>query len=478
MNKAPVSISTKIVGLYVFLLFCRILEMLPVVGLGELRLMLLVTAVALVIVFATGNLVRALKTPLGVLLIAWTCWMVICMPFSTWRSETLNQFANNWLKSLAVFVIVAGLGSTLLSYRRVISAMGWAAAAASLVVLPGIASAGNGNGANDRLIGVGTLSNPNEIAFHLWLGMSFLLLLAARSGRLRKLIVIAVCCFELVLIVKTVSREGLLLALAAFALAFFRVSAFNRIKLIAAALGVCVFAALSLSHEAMERYMTLFNSHESGVAASSAEASSRMRQQKLMESIELTLRNPIFGVGMGVFMPASVEIAKESGAKVDWEVSHNSYTQVSSELGFPGILLLLTIYVTAWRQLWQIDRAAKRSERDDIRRLAFALRVALVILCIHFCFDSMAYVFYMPLVMGLVAAFSLVYGPIVLGEAQDEEAAEILPQDLLPQLTPPPVPQYAYGAPDAAPKSPSATGRNPYRFGRRRATRMSDRPSA
>lgn len=465
MSEERGSISTKIVGLYVFLLFCRILEMLPVFGLGQLRLMMLVTVVALVVVFATGNLVRALKTPLGILLIAWTCWMVICMPFSTWRSETLNQFANNWLKSLAVFFIVAGLGSTIANYRTTISAMGWAAAAASLVVLPGIASAGNGNGANDRLIGVGTLSNPNEIAFHLWLGMSFLLLLVAWSGRVKKFILIAVCCFELVLIVKTVSREGLLLGLAAFALALVRVSTFNRIKLITAAFAVCVFAILSLSRESMERYMTLFNSHESGVAASSAEASSRMRQQKLMESIELTLRNPIFGVGMGVFMPASVEIAKEKGSKVDWQVSHNSYTQVSSELGFPGILLLLAVYATAWRQLRRIDKAAKRLEREDIRRLAFALSIALIVLFIHFCFDSMAYVFYMPLVMGLIAAFALAYGPVVLGETGSEEAA-----DLRPQTAPTLTPQYAYQPAAAASKPParSAPTRNPYRFGRRR----------
>src|ERR1700745_3653360 len=90
------SVTAKLVALYVFLLFCRILEMLQVFGLGELRLMMLITIVALVVVFATGNLVRALKTPIGVLLIAWTLWMIVCMPFSSWRSETLNQFANNW----------------------------------------------------------------------------------------------------------------------------------------------------------------------------------------------------------------------------------------------------------------------------------------------------------------------------------------------------------------------------------------------
>ena len=191
-------IATRLVALYMFLLFCRILEMLPFFGLGHLRLMVLVTVAALLVVFLTGNLVRALKTPIGALLIAWTAWMVVCMPFSTWRSETLDQFLNNWLKSLMVFFIVAGLASTTGAFEKVTSAMGWAAAAACIVVLPGISAAGTGNGANDRLYGVGTLSNPNEIAFHLWLGMSFLVLLAVRGKALKKWFLFAICGFELV----------------------------------------------------------------------------------------------------------------------------------------------------------------------------------------------------------------------------------------------------------------------------------------
>ena len=123
-------IATRLVALYVFLLFCRILEMLPFFGLGHLRLMVLVTMAALLVVFLTGNLVRALRTSIGALLIAWTAWMVVCMPFSTWRSETLDQFLNNWLKSLMVFFIVAGLASTTSAFEKVTAAMGWAAAAA------------------------------------------------------------------------------------------------------------------------------------------------------------------------------------------------------------------------------------------------------------------------------------------------------------------------------------------------------------
>jgi O-antigen ligase len=165
------------------------------------------------------------------------------------------------------------------------------------------------------------------------------------------------------------------------------------------------------------------------------------------------MRHPIFGVGMGVFMPASVEIAKERGHRADWEVSHNSYTQVSSELGLPGILLLLAIFGTAFRQVWRVDRAARQLGRQDIRQTAFVLLLALTVLSVHFCFDSMAYVFYMPLVMGLVAAFALAYHDFGVAS----EADNLSPSDARAVSRP------AGFRPVAA----HAT-RNPYRFGRRR----------
>jgi O-antigen ligase len=259
----------------------------------------------------------------------------------------------------------------------------------------------------------------------------------------------------MLLILKTVSREGLLLALVVFILALLRVSAANKVKLIAAGMTLCLVAAFTLSRESLDRYLTLFTSSVStSEAAASATASSRMRHQKLMESIELTLRHPIFGVGMGVFMPASVEIAKERGGHLDWEVSHNSYTQVSSELGLPGLLLLLALYATGFRQILRINGEAKRAGRDDVRQMAFALLIALTVLCVHFCFDSMAYVFYMPLILGLIAAFAKAYG----------EPDSLVPAEA---ATPVELRQIHYKEPEI-PAAVSAASRNPYRFGRRR----------
>ena len=458
--------STRILIVYVFLLFCRILEMTGLIGIENLRLLLVISSIALLVVLITGNVIRAIKTELGALLIALTSWMVVAMPFSSWRSETLNQFLNNWLKSLMVFMIVAGLTVGVPTFRRLMRTMGWAAAASSILVIPGAFSGGGGD---DRLVGVGTLSNPNEIAFHLWLGMPFLIYLITQSKAVKKIILIGICGFELLMIVKTVSREGLLLAAAIGLITLLRVSVGNKMKLLITFAVLVLVAAITLSRESIERYMTLFSSNTNTEAAQSAALSAKTRSQKLQESIELTLKNPIFGVGMGVFMPASVDLTKAKGGTVDWQVSHNSYTQVSSELGFPGFFLLIALYVSAFRQVIRTDKKAKAAGREDIRNIAFALLLALVVLSIHFCFDSMAYLFYLPLMMGLVTAFVGTYGH-QLADQFGGEPAGVTSHETTADITPSFQPTVAWGTTprQEVPVRP-ATARNPYRLGRKRA---------
>jgi O-antigen ligase len=259
------------------------------------------------------------------------------------------------------------------------------------------------------------------------------------------------------LIIKTVSREGLLVSLVVITIAVIRVSLSNKVKIFVAAAVLMVLAIGTLPQESLSRYLTLFSSDVSGAAAASAELSSRTRKQKLRESIELTLQHPIFGVGMGVFMPASVELAKSNRDRPEWAMSHNSYTQVSSELGFPGFLILLSICGAGFVQIWRLDRSARRAGRSDVRQVCTALWVALVVLWLHFCFDAMAYVFYLPLVMGIVQAFVMAYKGSMVERANPAVAAEIAPLQAKWHIAKP-------GAPAAA-----LARRNPYRFGRRRS---------
>jgi hypothetical protein len=129
------------------------------------------------------------------------------------------------------------------------------------------------------------------------------------------------------------------------------------------------------------------------------------------------------------------------------------------------LLILLAICGTAFRQIWRVNRAAKLARRDDIRQYSFVLLIAMSILCFHFCFDSMAYVFYLPLMLGLVAAFANAYRPLVLGDPMSE-AIPVLSPTMLDRLSTTPVDRQAESKHSTTPVALSA--RNPYRFGRRR----------
>jgi hypothetical protein len=51
----------------------------------------------------TGRMKAILRMPLGKVLIAFTCWVMICVPFSVWRGGSLTIF----LITLQALVLVA-----------------------------------------------------------------------------------------------------------------------------------------------------------------------------------------------------------------------------------------------------------------------------------------------------------------------------------------------------------------------------------
>ena len=85
------------------------------------------------------------------------------------------------------------------------------------------------------------------------------------------------------------------------------------------------------------------------------------------------MEHPIFGVGPGIFTVGEADLAKSEGQAAQWHVSHNSYTQVSSEMGIPGLLLYLA---ALWGTLSNIVWFRRRSRIDPATRTFQALRIA------------------------------------------------------------------------------------------------------
>ena len=100
-------------------------------------------------------------------------------------------------------------------------------------------------------------------------------------------------------------------------------------------------------------------------------ASSEGRKALLIQSISMTFQHPLLGVGPGVFSYVSWDQRKNtSGSGGQLLVSHNTYTQVSSETGIPGFLLFVSgVYlcfkytIRNYRRLRETDPVLAQSTR-------------------------------------------------------------------------------------------------------------------
>jgi O-antigen ligase len=125
----------------------------------------------------------------------------------------------------------------------------------------------------------------------------------------------------------------------------------------------------------------------------------------LKSSIQFTMQHPIFGVGPGEFSDYEAAFAKSESRRAAWQVTHNAYTQVSSEAGIPALLFYLAAIVMTFRTFGRVYRAARA--RPQLRSMAiacFCCQLSMVGFCTATVFLSLAYTMYLPTMSGLALA--------------------------------------------------------------------------
>jgi O-antigen ligase len=173
----------------------------------------------------------------------------------------------------------------------------------------------------------------------------------------------------------TGSRGGLLAATVMFAALIweFAIKGRHRFLLIIAMIGL-VFVGLK-GGTVLRRFGALGKGDEDPTAYASAQA----RGELLRKSLEVTARYPIFGIG-----PKNFPVV--SG---NWHVTHNSYTEMSSEGGLPALILYLMILWRAFVNVQSVKRY--RKAMPEHRLWAKALYASLLAFLIGSFFASDAY---------------------------------------------------------------------------------------
>jgi O-antigen ligase len=181
---------------------------------------------------------------------------------------------------------------------------------------------------------------------------------------------------------------------------------------VAAAIGVAV-AAWLLPGQVASRLATVVDAFYSRGSEEMTEAdlSATQRRQLLSDSIRYTVTHPLTGVGPGQFTDVRWQEGVEEGRPKGWLITHNTYTQVSSENGIPAFLFYLLFLFGIYRTL-RVVRALNAPESHPgwraVRSMRNCLMAAFVFYAICAFFLSTFGYMHVMLVAGLALALERV----------------------------------------------------------------------
>jgi O-antigen ligase len=392
---------------YMFLFISRILD----ISFYYLRIPLLLSGVLLVCTLFSGHALAWLRSKAGIFLAAFTAWVVFCVPFSVWRGGSF-QTALQTLRGLLIMIFLVALLANTSRCMTVMRVLGYSlAVSAALALIIGERLEGR------LVMPGGTYSDPNTFCLTLVMGLPFLWMEGSLAkGIGRKISALVATIVVLWACLATGSRSGLLALLVVVLIHFFRLPAPGKLRLMASAALVALMMPLVLSDYLLDRFRRFsapaLEQEASGPGASDrARAdylSLQSREFLLLTSIEMTLKNPLVGVGPGQFQVAEAALAGAQGRRAAWHDTHNTYTQVSSETGIPGLVLLLAALGFGLRTLLQItkDKPAENDEHwQAIWSGAAYLQLSMAGVLTGAFFLNIAYSYWLPVLIGLAIAW-------------------------------------------------------------------------
>ena len=251
--------------------------------------------------------------------------------WSFWPKFSFDTFTDG-LKYLAIFLLVV---NTVDSESRLETAVRVLAIAS---VIPAVGAAwSHAHGEHlvegDRAGWIGIFANPNDLAYHLVIGVAMILAASSlATTRLHKFAWLGLLAPIGYGVLLTQSRTGMFAALVV--VLFYVLRSVKRAPLV---LGIAaVLTALVM--------MSPTNPWRTRTDASTAygeDASARGRYDAWRTGVNMVKDRPLYGVGAGAFMIAWPEYAPGDAGEARSE--HNTYIQLVSELGLPALFLFLTV---------------------------------------------------------------------------------------------------------------------------------------
>jgi len=339
-------------ALYVFalLLYFRPQEMFPSVF-GTFPLVKLVAILALA-TFVVGRLSRGRRItiwPLELKMLAVLVGLsLVLTPLATSPDDSLTVLSDPFVKVVAIFILMINLIDTrkrLTSILRVIVIVG------SFMALAAVRSyiAGDFTPKSTRIAGMvnGLFGNPNDLATSLDLIIPFALALALVNRRGKRLLYVLCAAALTAGVVVTFSRGGFLGLIAMAGFFAWKLGRFRRGVTALILVSTIAIFAMAVPASYGGRLGSIFNAGEDSTGSAQA------RLDLLARAADLAISHPIIGVGLGNFHIFSIGEQR----------AHNSYLEISVELGVLGLIAYLLILFGPFRYLRALEKGFLPSSR-------------------------------------------------------------------------------------------------------------------
>ncbi len=391
--------------LFIFsvILYLRPYEFFP--GLSSFTSMAFYTGVVMLAVFAftqistEGNLTARPKEVNLVLLLGLAA--LLSMPLAESPGEAWKTFSEMLVKTIIVFVVFVNVVRTesrlKLLLLLVLAVSIYLSVNAINDYRSGVFQVGATETHDARIAGriKGLFENSNDLALHLVtmipiaIGLGF-----SKGGLFRKLMCLGAVAIMTGAVIVTFSRGGFIGLVAMVLLLVRRLGRKNK-TLTTATLVFAVLMFLAAAPGAFSgRLSTIFNS------SADLTGSSTQRTEVLKRSIWVTLRYPLFGVGIGNFPFKSPRNL----------VTHNAYTQVSSEMGIAAMVVYILFLVHPLRRLRLVENESyEHSDRSKFYYLSVGLQASLVGYMVSSFFGAVAYHWYVYYLVGYAVCLHRLY---------------------------------------------------------------------
>ena len=387
------------VGLYLFtiLVFFRPYELIPALSFlstSAFILALATLAVYLPTQFSTEGSLTVLSTEVKCIL-ALAFIALVTIPIAKSPVTAWTTFNETFIKAVLMFVVMVNVVRT---RRRLMSLMWLSLAVAVYLSYTAIDKSMKGEfkveGYRVDVEVQGLFGNPNDLALHLVMMIPIALALALGSRqKIMRVVYYAMTGLFVAASTVTYSRGGFLGLLAVGAVLAWKLGRKNRLNISLASIAVSGLFILLAPGNYGQRMLSIF------IPSLDAVGSSNQRSELLERSIIVTLRNP-WGIGIGNFPIVGVQNL----------VTHNAFTQVSSELGWLGLLAYLIFMVSPFRKLGAIERSLfEKDELDWFYYLSIGLQASIVGYLVSSFFVSVAYNWFIYYLIAYAVAFRRIY---------------------------------------------------------------------